>query len=510
MKKSIFRNRKARHASITVILTVLVITVTVLVNTVVGKLATRFDWYTRMLAQPNYEVTESCYNLLDNAFDRFSQQGIATKTEIIFCNTQEKLDEDEAMVFVYESALSLAERFPEHITVKFYDTVSDPTTVRKYALVTNEETGETEMGAIPSDSVIITDCADYHRVYAREDFYVMKTGASSFWAYDGERRLAAGLLQALDPQRPVACLLNNHGETYYDFELLYLLDDAGYTVEMLDLYKQPIPENCNLLVSYNPAADLTADSVASTSEIDLLEAFLAKSGNNLLVFIGNNSPALPNFEAFLEGWGVDFDYHAIEGKSFRYMVNDESNSMTSDGYTIYGEQNEQSLLEGMHKPIVFKNATAIDNASSFVKNGDNTYANGNRTMRALYTGHESAVSWADGSPIESADDAILMSLTQQTNADGISSVAVIAATDFASEDLMQSVVYGNTDLVFRTLELFGKNHTPRGLTAKPLEAQGISMLTTREMTVWTVALAVTPAVVMTALAVTVLIKRRRA
>ena len=164
----------------------------------------------------------------------------------------------------------------------------------------------------------------------------------------------------------------------------------------------------------------------------------------------------------------------------------------------------------MYKPTVFKNATALDNASNFVKGGDYSYSYGTRTMHALYTGGESAISWADGSPIESADDAILMSLTQQTNADGVSSVAVIAATDFATEDLVQSVVYGNTDLVFRTLEIFGKNHTPRGLTAKPLESQGISLVTTREMTIWTVALAVTPMLVMTVLAIVVLVKRRRA
>ena len=132
-------------------------------------------------------------------------------------------------------------------------------------------------------------------------------------------------------------------------------------------------------------------------------------------------------------------------------------------------------------------------------------------MHPLYTGSATAQSWADGSPVASADNAVLMSMTRQTNADsGVSSVAVIAATDFASEDLMQSVVYGNTDVIFRTLGLFGKNYTPEGLTAKPFESEGISMITTREMTIWTVALAVTPAVVITAIALIVLIKRRRA
>ena len=87
---------------------------------------------------------------------------------------------------------------------------------------------------------------------------------------------------------------------------------------------------------------------------------------------------------------------------------------------------------------------------------------------------------------------------------------MVAATDFASEDLLQSVVYGNNDVLFRMLKIFGKNHTPEGLTAKPFQTEGISMITTREMTAWTVALAVTPALVLTAIALVVLIRRRRA
>ena len=521
MKKQIFRNRKARHASITVILTVLVIAVTVLANAVVGKLANRFNWYTYMLAIPNYEVSESCYALLDNAFTRFSQDGLATKTEIIFCDTQEKLSQDDAMVYVYETALALSERFPAHITVHFYDVVSDPTTVAAYSTNTtvDETTGEEVESevTIPSTSVIITNGGDYHRIYAREEFYSMRTGETTFWAYDGERQMASGILNALDPQRPLVCFLGNHGETYYDYELFYLLEDAGYSVleKPLDLYQEEIPEDCKLLISYNPTSDLTADAVAEKSEIDLLEAFLSESGNNFLVFIGNNSPALPNFEKFLGSWGVDFSYHTTNaGKSFRYMVNDGANSLTSDGYTIYGQKADEGdaavMLESLNKPVVFKNATAMDNAASFVHNGDGSYTNGNRTMYALYTGSETAVSWADGSPIETAENAILMSLTRQTNADGVSSVAVVSATDFAGESLMQSVVYGNADAVFRTLELFGKNYTPKGISAKPIETVGISTVTTREMAVWTVALTLTPMVVVTAIAVVVLVKRRHA
>ena len=103
MKKHIFRNRKARYASVTVILTVLVITVTVLVNATFGTLAKRFEWYTPMLPTPNYDVSENCYALLEDAFSTLSNEGYATKTEIIFCNHEEGLAEDQAMLDAFAS-----------------------------------------------------------------------------------------------------------------------------------------------------------------------------------------------------------------------------------------------------------------------------------------------------------------------------------------------------------------------------------------------------------------------
>lgn len=514
MKKHIFRNRKARHASIAVILTILVITVTILTNTVFGKLATRYNWYTYMLAKPNYDVTEACFDLLADAFDALSKEGVDTKTEIIFCDSKENIQEDTAFLYVYESATAIAERFPEQVTVTCYDTESNPASVRQYATLTDPLTGEVKETTIAKTGVIITDGKDYHRVYSRDDFYMMKTGASSFWAYDGEKRLASGIIRAINPEAPVACLLNNHGELYSDYEMIYLLDDAGYTVRMLDLYKEEIPADCSLIISYNPTSDLVADDLSEISEIKLLEDFLAKSGNNLLVFMGNTSPTLPNYERFLEGWGVDFSYHTTDERTFRYMVNDNANSLTTDGYTIYGEQAAgagAALLEGLKRPVVFKNATAMDNASTFVSNGDGSYTNGDRTMYELYTGNRTAVSWANGSAVANADKAILMSLTAQRNADGSQShVGVISATDFATEDLMQSVVYGNTDLLLHTFETFGKNFTPEGLTAKPLSSDEISMITMRQMLIWTVTLTATPVIVATLAAVWVLVKRRRA
>ena len=56
----------------------------------------------------------------------------------------------------------------------------------------------------------------------------------------------------------------------------------------------------------------------------------------------------------------------------------------------------------------------------------------------------------------------------------------------------------------------GKEYTPEGLTIKPFSSQEISTVTTRQMLVWTIALAATPAVVIASAGILVLVKRRNA
>lgn len=511
MKKQFIRTRKVRFAVITAVLTALVITVAVLANAVFGTLAKRYGWYTPMLAKQNYDVTEDCFALLGEAFEKQSD----AKAEIIFCDLAENLIADSTKRFVYETASSLAERYPENLTLSCYDIWTNPNTVRQYTTTVNPLTGETVETALKSSSVIITS-GDYHRVYALEDFFVFKGGdTSQLWAYNGERKLAAGVMRAIAEEEHVVCLTSNHGEVFYDYELLYLLDDAGYTIAYIDLYKDQIPDNCEMIISYNPNADLIADELSAVSETEILEDFLSEDGHSFWVFVENGTPELPYMESYLEEWGVDFGYYeSTETKAkYRYMVQDSTQSLTSDGYTIYGSPVESGrsaeLLGALDRKVVFKNATAMKAAQGFVANGDGSFQKGDRTVYSLYESGENAVSWANGKPI-GGEGAMLMALTEQKLGSGSSFVGVISSVDFSAEEFLQSAVYGNGDAVLHTLKNLGKENVPEGLTIKPFESTDISTVTTADMLRWTLVLSIIPAVIVTATAVTVLVRRRRA
>ncbi len=512
MNKPFIRNRKMRYGSITAVLTVLVVAVTVLSNAVVTSLVERYGWYGNMNTTGMFDVTEDCYDFLEDVFATATEGGREAEVEILFCDLPAHFEDEPTQSQLYHTALSLQERFPQHVKVQCYDILSNPNTVRDYASTTDPHTGELIPIALETTSVILVS-EGYHRAYTLAEFFSFKeNSADLLWAYNGERKLAAGIMRAVTPNRPTACLTNNHGEVYFDYEILYLLDDAGYNVTYLDLYQGQIPADCSLIVSYNPTADLVEDRLSAVSEIEVLEEFLSHKGNAFWVFMGNASPALPNYERFLDGWGADFAYHTSNGNAHRYMVQDTSQTLTSDGYTIYGEHTATGAdaPQVADRYAIFKNATAIRPAAGYQNLGNGRYQKGNRELMALYTGGENAVAWANGQAVSEADSAILMSVTRQTLDEGSSYVCVIASAELATEKLLQSAVYGNADVLCSVLEYQGREHTPRTLIPKPYEQTEISTVTTRQMLIWTLTLTLTPAVLVTAVALVVLIRRRRA
>ncbi len=510
--------RRTLYRIVTVLLTVLVIVTLILANTLVGKLANRYGWYTDLRGETDYAVSEYCYTILGTVLQSTAEQTrTADPIEIIFCQTEENLRADATMSFIYRTATDLANRF-DRIGVRCVDPVLDPVGVKAYreTPVVDPKTGEvtdTALSPLYSTSVIIS-CGTYHRIYSRTDFFVFEgEDLSTAWAYKGERKLAAGIIRAVDPQNPTVCLTSNHGEAYYDLELLYLLDDAGYKLSYADLSGDPIPAECSLIITFNPNKDfLSDDGISAVSEKEKLDAFLSVPGNTYLVFLTSGTPELPNLESYLSEWGISTAYHtAPSGIRYRYTVQDSSASLTSDGYTIYGKPvstgRSGAILNGLSGDVVFKNATALLPASGYLPNGDGSYTRGSRTLYCLYETSDSAVSWANGAVVD-RNSAMLMTLTEQTQAGGSSYVGVVASASFATEPFLQSAVYGNSDLLFRTLHTVGKTYTPEGLPVKPFSSATISTVTTAQKWKWTVGLAVLPAVLTLCIAVPVLVRRK--
>ena len=283
MKKRFLRNKKVRYATVAAVLTAMVILVAVLANVVLSSVVERYELYTPMTPTMAFDVTEDCYSVLESAFATYRQEdGTLPTIEIWFCNLEDAVKaEGSENYYLYYTAKALAERF-DNIKLKYHDIYLNPEPVKRYTISINPLTGDEIVTTLNSSSVIVV-CGNYHRVYKWTDFYVFADETSTEpWAYSGERKLSSALMHAIDDDPRIACLLTNHGEVSYDYELLTILDDAGYTVVYIDLYRDPIPENCDVIISYNPNTDLVSDDLSNISEKEILDHFLAEDGHSFL------------------------------------------------------------------------------------------------------------------------------------------------------------------------------------------------------------------------------------
>ena len=534
-KGSFLNSRKFRHGSVAAILTAFVIAVVVIINIIFTALAQKYMWYTDMTSEKLYTLSDAAIELMDTAFTKVqAERGEEVKVDIIFCDEKDNLMEETTQRYVLETALQLQTEFPDIINVKFVDVWTNPSAVDKYRNNAHSK--------IYSTNVIVSSGTEF-RVYALQAFYVFSDADSTTpWSYNGEKKLASGILACIQAESPIACFTTNHGEGFYDEELFYLLQDAGYEVQLLDLATEEIPADCRMLITFNPKSDfLVKDKISEISEIAKLDAYLDAT-NAYMVFVNPQTPVLPNLEEYLEEWGVSFDRTTdLAGDTYSYTLKDSTQALTADGYTIVADYTTGGLgasittdmrSVGYPPKVIFQNAMSISYAKNYEallsEDDDETtedfwyatyYSNGvSRSIYDVFHTSASAEAYANGALVESSselDPFKLMTVTREgrmvdnTNAD-YSYVLACGSTQFASQDLLQSAVYGNTDVLLSALRSMGKELVTVGLTHKPFASTDIDTITTAQANQYTIVLTVIPAVVVFGLGIFVMVRRKYA
>ena len=529
------RSRKFRHGSMAAVLTACVIAAVVIINIIFSALASRFMWYTDMTSERLYTLTDDCVNLLDDSFKKVNAaRDEDVKVDIIFCDEKDALTDNTTQRYVLETALEMQAAFPDIINVKFIDVWTNPSAVDKYRANSRSN--------IYSTNVIVASGTEF-RVYALQAFYVFSDSDSTTpWSYNGEKKLASGILACIQAESPVCCFTTNHGEAFYDESLVALMQDAGYIVRTIDLAKDEIPADCRMLITYNPKSDfLVKDQVSDISEIAKLDAYLDQT-NAYMVFVDPQTPRLTNLEEYLEEWGVVFDRSTdLSGASYSYTIKDSSQALTTDGYTIVADYTQNGLgasittdmrALGYPPKVIFKNATSISYAknydATYYENEDDAtknfwfgsyYSNGvSRAIYDVFTTSASAEAYANGESVKKATEVEpfrLMTITREgrmvNNTDeDYSYVLACGSTYFASGDLLQSATYGNTDVLLSALRSMGKELVTVGLNHKPFASTTMETITVSQANQYTVVLTVIPAVIIFAVGIYVIVRRKYA
>ncbi|GEM_PF-409767 len=463
-----------------------------------------------------------------------------TKVQIIFCDTADNLIDNYYANIVYQTALNLEKAFPEYIEVVCVDIYLNPSAVQKYKA--------TSGATINTSDVIVTSGTEF-RLYGLRSFFVFESDSDSTpWAYNGEKYLSTGILAVTRADAPVCGLTTNHNETIYDYELLYSLTyGAGFQIAYIDLLEDEIPEDCRLIISFNPQTDFISyfddNSVTDgVSECEKLDRFLDE-GNSFLLFIDAYTPKLTNLEEYMEEWGITVNRAAVGDDEYNQLVKDPASSLTSNGATIVADYVTTGMASGMLSTmleqsspakVVFKNATSLGVSGMYnltyvdeedLDDDEETFAyysyNGNGVSRLrhnIFTAGSGAYTEAAGEKVDTAGSYTLMAVTYEYDSQATDSFGnvitnnhyfgVVASTDFASEEFLQSATFGNTDVLLSVLRTMGRENVAVGLDLKPFADTTIDSITTARMTRDTLLLVLIPAFVCLAAGTVIMVRRK--
>ncbi len=570
MKLKASTGRKLRYGSTSVALTALIIAIIIALNFIVTLVIQRYALYIDLTPDYHFTISDECYELIGGEGD----DGVDTPIEmiekfraenkefntangytsdsseyrdenvminILFCLERDTLLASSTSEYVVRNAEELQAKYPDHISVEFVNSRRNPSRVSKY-LSSNTDT-------IGVESVII-ECGSEYRVRSIESFYINKDGQP--FGYNGEKAYTSSILAVTRAEVPLACYTTNHGEAFPTSDVLdasgnpiipflQTMEDAGYRTQGIDLAKEEIPENCRVLIVFDPKQDFLAgnDGTTEISELEKLDDYLADK-NSLMVFMSpdtyDGEGGFENLEEFLGDWGLAFRRDGADP----YIVRDSSESILGNTSAVVGTYAEnpvaigwtQGMTSDTSKPkVVIPNAVALTYAKGYdrrtthdTQNEDLVYTVGynptmGRTVYDLFVGSETSKAYAADREIAASsktDPLKLMAVSVETSLEQEWTTAIetsayvmlCGSTEFAESDYLNSNAYGNTDFLMSALRLSGREPIPVGLKYKEFANYTIDTITTQEATQYTVILTLVPVVVALFAGVFVIVRRK--
>ncbi len=545
------------HRAKAAVITAAVLVAVLLLNVVVTLLSYRFLWqvdettnrYANTLDRGDHSmytsteaflslIGESAVPMVDKVNAERAERGEdAIPVNIIFCDDRDHVEAATASRQILYTALQLRNEYPDHVKVSFVNVDKNPSAVQKYKVTSSSH--------IYTSNVIITFGTEF-RVYGQSLFF--QSEDSEPWAYDGEKAFANAILAVTRAEAPVAGFITNHGEmTENCTELRNLIDRAGYIVKDIDLEKDDIPENCRILICYDPQTDFYAFGSlgeTGTSEIEKLDRYLDQA-YSFMLFVDNDTPVLPNLEEYLEEWGVTIARaEAEDGTTENYHLNDPVNRLDTAGYHLLGNYETvgmgASLTRDMRSiaypaKVVFPNATALRMSESYsdryetdsstgLTNHYGVYSRNGiiRYLADVFTASNDAVAQVGGQTYEIATTNHpfrLMTITSEerkvqetnyTSVDDRSFVCVFASTEVVSDEALSSPAYGNTNLILAALNTMGREVTPADLDFKVYAHWEINedILADTNVLAPTICLTIIPAAICFGAGVVIRVKRK--
>ena len=378
--KEIFRTTGTRHGAYSVGLTVLVVAVVIVFNLIVGQIPEAYR-NIDVSSTKIYDISDTTTELLDSLDKEVDMTVLAVKEE-----TDERIT----------TFLSKYEALSDKIHVEWIDPVLHPSALTDY-----DTTENTIVISCPDTDKTTT--VSFGDILVMDEYSYYYYGSTSYTEFDGEGQLTSAVNYVTNDVEKTVYQTTGHGEGSLSQTITDLMDKNSYILSEINmLMTDAIPEDCDLLLMYAPATDLSDD------EVQLLTDYLS-AGGKVMVLLGDTGAAdLPNLAAVMKAYGMEpaEGYIADPARCYQnnpYYIFPE---MSVSGDLASGIESQMALLTNTHGMTLTDPERDTISTISFLTTSDQAYAiteesqeQGSYTLGAVATEEITA-----GSDSDIADD----------------------------------------------------------------------------------------------------------
>ena len=487
-----FRGEKATGTLISALLIGAVITL----NVIVYALTVGFGLYYTPTAELDMSITDAS----DGKFLSYEGEGV----DVIFCRASSNFDEEKGLrdqtYYFHTTAKEFEAKYPNLINIKYMNVLTkkmEPDNkivdISKYQ---NDEEGNAVYPLYDSSVIFENVETGKHRVVtdtAAAAFYADQNSTSeSYQAYVGEEVFSSMVSWVLAKDTKKAYFTTYHGEAS-EIYFASMLACAGYEFDVLDLRRQNVPDDADLLIISNPTQDFEASvENGPVSEMDRLASYLERGGN-LYVSLDPYADKLYNLENLLkEEYGISYIETKSGSETYKNIVKDSGNSTTADNFTLLAEFSDTDHATSIERIIDKFN-------SGRVRLRECAALNVTGSAKPLLVTSSSSATYADGERTDKSGSYCVGAVSptvNKTNPDQKGNVFVISSIYLTANDSLMTKGCANRDFIYSVLEVvFEANNAPYGCSPIHFNSETLENLTMRTARIYTAFILAIPAAI---------------
>ena len=451
------------------VLVAIIVAIAVFVNAIAYTLVSGLGLYFTFDSGEPLSITDSASDTFNTALSE------GKKIEIIFCMYEDDVKEHDTGALVYKTAKLLEEKYPEFITLKYVNAITRLDSAgrafdfTRFATQVNESTGEKITNYFTTTSVIIncikTDGmgneANTFRVLTDKmtgsgfgDFYSINSNYEAD-SFNGEEIFTAMCSWVIMDEHKSAYVTIGHGETP-DVTLYNALLCAGYYINELDLKRNEVPANADLVIISNPKNDIerAADGSSVRAELDKLVSYRDRGGN-FFIMMDPYAKKLPALTSFISDFGIA---PKLTDDGRTQLIKDTRSAITNDGFTVIAGYTDGDIGDELKAAAgLTETAVIVREASPLSLSGD---------AQALLVSSSSSVCQAGGETTDREGSYAIAAYSTKESGDGATaSLFFTSSVYLLASDAMISDGYTNKDFLYSVFDvIFDGGDMPYGCT----------------------------------------------